>query len=371
MDAETLEWLIEGEAESMQLDVDRGSLRVTPEVSRVVDAYTEALEASLTAFLRQSGRTAEQADALAWELMTEGDAAYAVLMTLRGEGVGIWDGRWDAWFSSDEIEKLKAHLKRELGGYADDAGTGSLNDALRDAALEAAGEIEPSNGMRRNRRTASRRREVTGRRSRRNPRGVYAELGLGAGDYVIWRHGLSKRFFVDRVGPGGTKTLVGHARGYDDDSEAISAAMQEAWRRGQRDGLIFTDEGEPIGEFHNREFWPAEDGLGQYVENPPTWVVDEDIWDEAKASVEETGAWERYDDPWAVVTHVYKRMGGRIRSSANARPPPPRRRKRRSDTMHRIRRMQRQHARERFEPEIPPARYARPHHFAVNRQRKK
>lgn len=46
-------------------------------------------------------------------------------------------------------------------------------------------------------------------------------------------------------------------------------------------------------------------------ENPPSWVVDEDIWDRAKEQVEPY--WDEYDDPWAVVTTVYKQMGGEIR----------------------------------------------------------
>jgi len=46
------------------------------------------------------------------------------------------------------------------------------------------------------------------------------------------------------------------------------------------------------------------------ADNPAAWVQDEDIWERAKAEV--LPDWGRYDQPWAVVTHVYEQMGGRI-----------------------------------------------------------
>lgn len=72
------------------------------------------------------------------ELLTEGttlqdiiecDAPYNVLMTLRGEGVGIWDGRWDHLFMDGMIPELERYLEdhKELqkyccsGGLLDDA----------------------------------------------------------------------------------------------------------------------------------------------------------------------------------------------------------------------------------------------------------
>lgn len=54
--------------------------------------------------------------------------------------------------------------------------------------------------------------------------------------------------------------------------------------------------------------------------NPPKWVQHKAIWQKAKAAVvgseepdegelEETG----YDEPYAVISHVYKKMGGGIK----------------------------------------------------------
>lgn len=42
--------------------------------------------------------------------------------------------------------------------------------------------------------------------------------------------------------------------------------------------------------------------------NPPDTITDESIWEKAKAAVEPK--WDEYDEPYAVVMHVYKEMGG-------------------------------------------------------------
>ena len=44
--------------------------------------------------------------------------------------------------------------------------------------------------------------------------------------------------------------------------------------------------------------------------NPPAWVKDEDIWDEAKAAVEPYKSKQK--NYWSTVSHVYKEMGGEI-----------------------------------------------------------
>ncbi len=45
--------------------------------------------------------------------------------------------------------------------------------------------------------------------------------------------------------------------------------------------------------------------------NPPTWVADEATWKRAKAHVEPY--WDEYEEPWAVVSYVYKQMGGKTK----------------------------------------------------------
>ena len=43
--------------------------------------------------------------------------------------------------------------------------------------------------------------------------------------------------------------------------------------------------------------------------NPPSTIRSEKIWDRAKKSVKKY--WKKYDEPWAVVYDVYKKMGGK------------------------------------------------------------
>ncbi len=48
--------------------------------------------------------------------------------------------------------------------------------------------------------------------------------------------------------------------------------------------------------------------------NPPAWVANEATWDRAKRAVDPRGKGaQKYTTPWAVVTHVYKKMGGTIK----------------------------------------------------------
>ena len=46
-------------------------------------------------------------------------------------------------------------------------------------------------------------------------------------------------------------------------------------------------------------------------DNPPQWVANEALWERAKKAVEKY--WSNYDEPYAVVTHVYENMGGTFR----------------------------------------------------------
>jgi len=46
------------------------------------------------------------------------------------------------------------------------------------------------------------------------------------------------------------------------------------------------------------------------VKNPPPWVIDPDLWESAKLAIQPYR--DRYDNPLAVTTHVYKQMGGRV-----------------------------------------------------------
>jgi hypothetical protein len=54
--------------------------------------------------------------------------------------------------------------------------------------------------------------------------------------------------------------------------------------------------------------------------NPPQWVLDEETWEKASDAVEPY--WDEYDEPYAVVTHVYKAMGGAIQGDPKDNPGP-------------------------------------------------
>jgi hypothetical protein len=49
--------------------------------------------------------------------------------------------------------------------------------------------------------------------------------------------------------------------------------------------------------------------------NPPAWVMDEDVWEEAKKALEDRK--DELADYYAVVTHVYKAMGGEIAEASD------------------------------------------------------
>lgn len=42
--------------------------------------------------------------------------------------------------------------------------------------------------------------------------------------------------------------------------------------------------------------------------NPPASITDESIWEKAKEAVKPR--WDEYEEPYAVVMHVYEKMGG-------------------------------------------------------------
>jgi hypothetical protein len=47
-------------------------------------------------------------------------------------------------------------------------------------------------------------------------------------------------------------------------------------------------------------------GQERYLDNPPSWVTDEKAWKRAESIVWER--WDDYEEPYAVVAHIYKRI---------------------------------------------------------------
>lgn len=139
-DPELLQQLVQMEAESMELENYKDA-DVTPEVLRIAKEYDAALQWALdevvTRFPPKNGASADD--------LWNANAPYLVLMTLRGEGVGIWDGDWDHFYSSADIKKVQALLERKLGLYTSSGGgAGKLGDALMNAASETCGDPDYS-----------------------------------------------------------------------------------------------------------------------------------------------------------------------------------------------------------------------------------
>ncbi len=74
-----------------------------------------------------------------------------------------------------------------------------------------------------------------------NP-GRYAGTVAFPGDYVIWKHSTSGRWFIDRVDAGRRAQLIGAAKGYDRDGDALAAAIKDAFQQGVA-GDYFVDDG--------------------------------------------------------------------------------------------------------------------------------
>lgn len=106
---------------------------VTEEVIEVAKEYDAALWSALEALVKKHP---PKGNATAEDLW-DAEAPYLVLMTLRGEGVGIWDGRWDEFYKdTDDAEKF---LKSRLKEFATDGSSGKLEEAFMNAAYETAG----------------------------------------------------------------------------------------------------------------------------------------------------------------------------------------------------------------------------------------
>lgn len=128
--------LLEMAAESQELDPHEAE--ITDRLEREIKKYEKALNETLKELVR--GNAPGQGATLA-QLEGPGEAAYLVLMTLRGEGVGIWDD-WTQWYSDAEIEEITKFLESKLGKFSDITGGGSLDMAFYDAAYETAGGAE-------------------------------------------------------------------------------------------------------------------------------------------------------------------------------------------------------------------------------------
>ena len=138
LDGRTLDQLVEMAGESSDIENWKG-MEATPEVLREARKFDRAVKTALSQWA--SNALFRLAEDVEWTDLYDDDGSYNILMTLRGEGVGIWDGRWDKFFVDDgDIKGLEKYLKSKLGKFADSTGSGSLNEAFMNAAFEQAEE---------------------------------------------------------------------------------------------------------------------------------------------------------------------------------------------------------------------------------------
>lgn len=132
MDRALLKQFVEMAAESSELPNWKDA-EINEEVIDQAEAYDLALSNALTELVRKyppkNGATAED--------LWYAEAPYLVLMTLRGEGVGIWDGDWDQFYSNTDA--AQSFLTKKLSSFATGYGSGSLEGAFLNAAFESCG----------------------------------------------------------------------------------------------------------------------------------------------------------------------------------------------------------------------------------------
>ena len=134
IDRHTLDQLVEMAGESMGFTNWKGMVATTG-VLKEARKFEDAVKHTLNRW-GISHKNALKYH-YSWEDLYRDNGAYLVLMTLRGEGVGIWDGSWDRYFEDrDQIKKLQSYLHDDLHLFADVTGGGSLNQEFLDAAHE-------------------------------------------------------------------------------------------------------------------------------------------------------------------------------------------------------------------------------------------
>ena len=126
-DMEWVNFVLQGVAEAN----DSENYEITEELGEQLDAYKKKLSMALEEWTNLYPPKYERS---LGEIL-RADAAYNVFMTLNGEGVGIWDGRWDKFYSEGDLRSLQSFLKKKLGSFADDTGGGTMNEAFQNAVL--------------------------------------------------------------------------------------------------------------------------------------------------------------------------------------------------------------------------------------------
>lgn len=83
------------------------------------------------------------------------------------------------------------------------------------------------------------------------------------------------------------------------DDDAVAAQVAAQWAAGKQDSQILK-----LMQNYDPE-----------MEDVPMWVANEDVWQRAMMAVDPEGMGGSYDDPYALVAAVYRKLGGKVKTS--------------------------------------------------------
>lgn len=95
-----------------------------PDVEAEIAGFEAELDACWRDFCAAEGLDPD----IAWDLPEHG--AVDVIMTIEGQGIGIWDGRWDPWLREEQIKRFTQMFQERLKPWVVDGGGGRLQEAL-------------------------------------------------------------------------------------------------------------------------------------------------------------------------------------------------------------------------------------------------
>jgi hypothetical protein len=127
------EFVLEGVLESAGASTSDTS--ITPQLKKAIERYESELYDVLMEWTKKVPPMTDEV----WVDSTP----YDIFATLSGEGVWIWDGRWDHLYNEREIKALINYLQHsKVSKAVDDTGGGWLNDAFEHVAYERGGSQE-------------------------------------------------------------------------------------------------------------------------------------------------------------------------------------------------------------------------------------
>ncbi len=128
---------------------------------------------------------------------------------------------------------------------------------------------------------------------------------------LVKRENSVKPFHDEDMGDEGEEPMPGE-EAEPEEPEAIELTPEEIEAIGE---MVENGEGEPelmdLAEALQDEI----DEMGEEAElpaPPPAWATSPAIWETAEKAVDPEGVGSTYTEPYAVVSHVYKKMGGSI-----------------------------------------------------------